>query len=658
VCSMRKVRLQIGWLLSCSVFSTFVVAQEDRQELTHREQQREVFLEARAALNGEESGLYESLLEKLEDYPLRSYLEYADISTRLSSRAIVGNSTAEIDGFLRRYPDTYLALRLERSWVRELALQERWQDVQRYHNPHNSTTELTCYALHARLLGGDRSALNEVEPLWNVSRSQVNNCDPVFEAWIDDGQLTPEITWQRFSKTIQAGRNSLARYVSTLMPEQERELAELFLSVDHNPRLLEDQTLFSTRTSEMTEIVLYGLRQLAVSDPTLALSLIDDYQTQLNFSLEDSISLRRYTVQRLIFSDRIEEAEAVLLESPELISESLVSQIVREALRELDWPHVNAWISRLTQEQRDTDRWQYWQARVLTYDGSVEGLIEAHNLLKLASKNRSYFGFLAANQLDVEYEFADQPVLLSQEQIQEVSAIPAIERAYELYLIGDEPAARSEWNFASAQMTDAQVMASGRLAEQWGWHRNSIQAMIRAQYWNDLALRFPLAYAESFNATATEFSLPSHLLYAVARQESALMHDVRSSAGALGLMQLMPATGHEMAARAGLRMSTQDLLNPDVNIKLGTRYLSELLQDFSGNRILATAAYNAGPNRVKQWLQRSQATPLPFDVWVETIPYGETRNYVESVLTYAVIYGHRTGVRLALFTDEELSSQL
>lgn len=658
MCSMRKVRLQIAWLLSCSVLSAFVVAQEDRPELAQREQQRQVFLEARAALNGEERGVYESLLEKLEDYPLRSYLEYADISTRLSSQAIAGNSTQEIDDFLSRYSDTYLALRLERSWVRELALQERWQDVQRYHNRDNSTTELTCYALHARLLDGDRSALNEVEVLWNVSRSQVNNCDPVFEAWIDDGQLTPVITWQRFSKTIQAGRNALARYVSTLMPEQEREFAKLFLSVDHNPHLLEDRALFSARTSEMAEIVLYGLRQLAVSDPDLVLNLIDEYQAQFNFSVEDSVSLRRYTVQRLLFADRIEQAEAVLLESPELISESLVAQIVRDALRQLDWARVDAWISRLTQEQRDTDRWQYWQAKVLSNNGSVDGLIEAHNLLKLASKNRSYFGFLAANQIGVEYEFADQPVLVSAEQIAQLSEMPAIERAYELYLIGDEPAARSEWNFASAQMTDAQIMASGSLAESWGWHRNSIQAMIRAQYWNDLALRFPLAYGESFDASATEFSLPSHFLYAVARQESALMHDVRSSAGALGLMQLMPATGREMAARAGLRMSTQDLMNPDVNIKLGTRYLSELLQDFSGNRILATAAYNAGPNRVKQWLQRSQSTPLPFDVWVETIPYGETRNYVESVLTYTVIYGHRTGVRLALFTDEELAAQL
>lgn len=521
MCFIRKVGLLICWVLACSIVSAAAVGQENTPELTRREQQREVFLAARAALTRDENAVYQRLMEQLDDYPLRPYLEYRSLSTRLSHLASTDHSAPAVDDFLGQYSGTYLGLRLERAWVRELALQERWLDVQRYHNPSNTTVELSCYALHARLIGGDKSAFNEVATLWNVSRSQVNNCDPVFAAWIDDGQLTPVVTWQRFSKTIQAGRNSLARYVSTLMPEKERALADLYLRVDHDPHLLEDQTAFNVRTPEMLEIVLYGLRQLAVSDASLAWSLIEAYQAQLSFPLEDFVSLQRYTIQRLILRDEIEKAETVLLENPELINESFVSQIVRDALKDLDWSRVSAWIKRLTQEQRDTDRWQYWQAKVLAHEGNVEALIEAHNLLMLASQNRSYFGFLAANQLGVEYEFADQPVLVSPEQIQEVSEIPAIKRAYELYLIGDEPNALNEWNFASVQMTDAQLMASGRLAESWGWHRNSIQAMIRAQYWNDLELRFPLAYVESFNVTATEFSLPPHLLFAIARQESA-----------------------------------------------------------------------------------------------------------------------------------------
>ncbi len=653
-----NIRVLLTYMLAFGVFCAEAVAQGgDAVELS-REQQREIFLSARAAFNAEDITQYKSLLALLDDYPLRAYLEYADISARLTSLASAGSPTKEVDEFLLQNSDSYLGQRLERVWVRQLALNERWLDVQRYHNPRNTNTELSCYALHARLIAGDTTALDEVEVLWNVSRSQVNNCDPVFEAWIADGRLTPQITWQRFSKTVRAGRNSLARYVSTLMPEPDKTYAQLFLDVDRNPHLLQTPSQFSAQSPRISEIVLYGLRQLAVSDANLALRLTQSYQEQFDFSENALDALLRYCVQRLLLEGEVAQAKTFLLQSPGLISESLVAMIVRNALRELDWPSVQAWIDRLPAEQRDTERWQYWKSRALSMAGDIDSLEQAHNLLRIAANSRSYFGFLAANQLGAEYEFDHQPVLASEEQILELSQLPAIERAYELYMIEDESAARNEWNYASARMTVSQVMASGRLAQRWGWHRNSIQAMIRVQYWNDIELRFPLAYAEDFGSSAREFALPQHLLHAVARQESALMHDVRSSAGAMGLMQLMPATGREMAAGAGLGLSTQDLLDPSLNIRLGGRYLAQLLQDFEGNRILATAAYNAGPNRVRQWLRRSQDAPLPYDVWVETIPYGETRNYVESVLTYTVIYGHRTGVKLPLFTQAELDSAL
>ncbi len=655
-------RLKLPALLQCvglfGVLCASALGQSNNEQALVREQQREIFLSARAAFNAGNTAEYRTLLALLDDYPLRAYLQYADLNSRISAIANPDHPTNEVDDFLVQNSDSYLGKRLERIWVRQLALNERWADVRRYHNANNTNTELSCYALYARLQTGDKSALDEVEDLWNVSRSQLNNCDPVFAAWIGEGRLTSEITWQRFSKTVRAGRNALARYVSTLMPETEQALAQLFLEVDRNPHLLEDAAAFKIRTPKMAEIVMYGLRQLAVSDAQLAIRKAQEYDEYFDFPVEEFVSLQQYAVQRLLLEGKSEHAESILLESPALITESLVAMIVRSALRDLDWSRVHAWIDRIPQEQRDTDRWQYWKSRALSMAGNIDSLKEAHNLLRLAANNRSYFGFLAANQLGADYQFAHEPVAVSDEQIEQIRALPAIERAYELYVIGDEDAARNEWNYAISAMTQPQIMASGKLAEQWGWHRNSIQAMIRVQYWNDLELRFPLAYAEAFGTSAAEHSLAPHLLHAVARQESALMHDVRSSAGAMGLMQLMPATGREMAARAGLRLSTQDLLDPAINIRLGSRYLAQLLQEFEGNRILATAAYNAGPNRVKQWLRRSQESPLPYDVWVETIPYGETRNYVESVLTYTVIYGHRTGVHLPLLTEAELGASL
>jgi soluble lytic murein transglycosylase len=623
-----------------------------------REAQRELYLAAQEAWLAGRAEEYQTLYAQLGDYPLRVYLDYTALAPEVAGLVLPGGDNAPVDAFLSDHPETYLAERMERTWVNLLALQERWADVVRYYNPANSTTALQCYALEARLHEGDLSAMAEVAALWNVSRSQPNSCDPLFDTWLSADGLSADIAWQRFSKTIGAGQNSLARYIAKLMPEREALFAQRFLDVDRNPRALDEVDSFSGNEPETKEIVLYGLRQLAISEPSRALNLVHEYVAPLSLSEDEAYSLQRYALQRLQVQGQVEESERLLMQTPQLATESLVAWIVRDALRAQDWTRVEHWLGHLPAEARESERWQYWRIRALQEKGGRAALEEAQALRIALATTRSYFGFIASMQLGVDYDMAEQAVGVTQAQVDALYGIPAIDRAHELYVLGDEQAARSEWQFATANMNQEQTMASGKLAESWGWHRNAIQAMIRIQHWDDLQLRFPLAYADTFRNTAKEQGLSEQLIYAIARQESAFMQDVRSPAGALGLMQLMPATGRETAAGMGMRISNQDLLIPETNITLGARYLSGLLKDFDGNRILAAAAYNAGPNRVKQWLQRSADAPVPFDIWIETIPYGETRNYVESVLTYSVIYGYRMGERVALLTDEEMAFKL
>lgn len=623
-----------------------------------REAQRVLYLAAQEAWLAGRTEEYQTLYEQLGDYPLRVYLDYTALTPKVAGLALPDGDNAPIDAFLRDHRNSYLAERLERTWVNLLALQERWADVVRYYKPNNSTTALRCYSLEARLHQGDLSAMTEVGSLWNVSRSQPNDCDPLFEMWLAADGLTPQLAWQRFVKTIDSGNNTLARYILRLMPEREAQLAQRFLDVDRNPSTLRDLDAFSDLEPEVKEMVEYGLRQLAVSNPALAMSLIEPYAQRLGFDDEQRQALQRYAVQRMQVRGEVEESERLLTAAPELITESLAAWIIRDALRAQDWPRVEAWLAQLPEAARENERWQYWQTRALLEKGGDAAPDAVLNLRQALAKNRSYFGFLAAGQLGVDYDMAERPVQVGQAQVDALYGIASIERAYELYMLGDEQAARSEWQYAVATMSQEQAMASGRLAASWGWHRNAIQSMIRIQYWDDLELRFPLAYADTFKITAKEVELSEQLIYAIARQESAFMHDVRSSAGAMGLMQLMPATGRETAAGMGMRITNQDLLVPETNIAIGSRYLSGLVKSFDGNRILAAAAYNAGPNRVRQWLRRSSDAPLPFDIWIETIPYGETRNYVESVLTYAVIYGYRMGEPVTLLTDQELEFKL
>lgn len=655
---MRRV-LNIGnqtaIALCCLLLPVYLHAQNAEAE---RVVQRELYRAAMQSLEAGKTAEYQALYRQLGDYPLLEYLDYASLEPRMAGLAASKGDTGPVDAFLRDYPNTYLAERLNRTWVNLLAQQKRWADVVHYHDSENSTTTLHCYALQARLETGDESALADVAPLWNVARSQPNACDPVFETWLAEGGLTPELAWQRFRKTLDAGNNSLARYVARQMPESKARYAQRMLDVDRNPRALEEVDSFADAAPETREIVLYGLRQLAISEPLRALNLVHEYVVPVGMTVEEGYALQRYAISRLQIQGEVAQSERLLSETPALINEALVAWIIRDALRAQDWPRVEHWLAQLPAQARDSERWQYWRARALSEKSGRAAHDEALALRQGLARTRSYFGFLSATQLGLDFDMAERAVDVAPEQIDELLQIPAIERAHELFLLGDEDAARNEWQFASASMNEAQHMASGKLAEQWGWHRNSIQAMIRVQYWDDLALRFPLAYANEIRSTAQELQMSPQLIYAIARQESAFMHDVRSAAGAMGLMQLMPATGRETAAKMGRRISNQDLLVPETNIALGSRYLAKLLQDFNGNRILAAAAYNAGPNRVKQWLQRTADTPVPFDIWIETIPYGETRNYVESVLTYSVIYGERMGEPVALLSAQELEGEL
>ncbi len=663
---LSRLRLALGgtvWVLGAVTGLTH--AAESPGNAPDLQQQRELFQQARNALSANDSNTFQDLRQQLTDYPLLPYLDYAVLSQRVNPLARAdsdGERTDgqffEIDQFLAQNRNTYLGDRLEREWVSALARENRGADLVRYHNPDNTTTQLTCRAMHANLTLGDYTTLADADRLWNVAVSQPNDCDPVFDAWMAEGFLTPAIAWERFSKTLQAGHLGLARYITTLMPTREQTLAELYLRVHREPERLRDIESLSADNDETREIILHGIRRLMTIDAPLAMLLLQSHHDVHQFAADTLIDHQRLIAMRLLLQGFVSETESLLRNTPSLVTETPVSWILRDALRNQDWPRIEEWIARLPDDARDSERWRYWQARMLEQKDTQAAHARAQSLFLEVAGTRSYYGFLAADRLGLDYELEDQPVAVAQPQLAELSTLPSILRARELYLLGDEAGARHEWQYAVQRMTPAQIAASGKLANEWGWHRNSIQAMIQIGYWDDMQLRFPLAYGDQFARVAAELDIPAQLLFAIARQESAFMHDVRSPAGARGLMQLMPGTARETALGAGMRVATADLYQPEINITLGSRYLAGLLEEFDGNRALAAAAYNAGPNRVKQWLRRSAANPVPLDIWIETIPFLETRGYVQNVLAYSVIYGVRMGQPVPFLSPAEADATL
>ena len=224
-----------------------------------------------------------------------------------------------------------------------------------------------------------------------------------------------------------------------------------------------------------------------------------------------------------------------------------------------------------------------------------------------------------------------------------IEELDAIRRAQELFALERWTEARREWHSATRDMNPTQLRAAAKLAKQRGWHDRAIFTLARTGYWDDLELRFPLEHAELVKANADLHGIDIAWVFAVMRQESAFMSNARSHAGAMGLMQLMPATARQVAKNV-LKTPPprrQELFQPDTNIALGSAYLKQMKGELGDSAVLATAAYNAGPHRVTRWLPQET---LPADIWIELVPFKETRGYLRRVLAYTVIYEKRMGI--------------
>src|SRR5690606_27696873 len=266
-------------------------------------------------------------------------------------------------------------------------------------------------------------------------------------------------------------------------------------------------TSLSADTPKNRQILLHGLRRLAANDAIAAMSLMHDRHLLQEISVEEGLELQRFLLMRMLLQDDIAEAEEILINTPGLMSETLGGYLIRDALRQRDWARVEEWLMRLPQESRDSDRWQYWMARTLANEGSPESVAQAREIYASLSQLRSFYGFLAADIIGAGYQMVDRPVAVDQTVLRSLSDMPSIVRARELYLLGEEDDARSEWRYATTRMTPEQVIASGKLADSWGWHRNSIQAMIQVGYWDDLTLRFPLAWQDLLVGAASDLSI-------------------------------------------------------------------------------------------------------------------------------------------------------
>ncbi len=609
--------------------------------------ERDRYQQAIKALEKGDLVTFNTLRNSLAGYPLQPYLDYFGLRKQLKKLPY-----ADVETFLSENKKNYLADRLRRDWLRQLAKQKRWHEFTSYYRASVADTALKCQYLWARQQIGDTAALTEVAELWNVPKSQPNACDPLFTLWKNHGYLTDDLAWQRYHRALLNRRYSLARYLKSSLPESMRDDGKLLWSLYRKPQTIEQYQKFHLASAQMHDIILYGVNRLARRDAKSAQKVWTHYDSQRLFSDNDRRNTQAAIANALARQGYQSEALS-FARSNRISINRVIEQQIHDALAAQDWQQVYTLLGQLDNEAQHENRWQYWRARALEQLGITDPLKPAPaQIYAELAKKRDFYGFLASDILGSQYSLVDTPVKPVPELMDAVADVPGIIRARELYMLGELYYARQEWYRAACEFDDPAILAAGKLAQTWGWYRKSIEAMIDAKYWDDLELRFPLAYPDAVAHASQNTQIPVTLLYAITRQESAFAHDARSPVGAMGLMQLMPATAKDTARRSGLRYSRHDLLTPDKNINLGSRYLEQLLDQFNGNRILAAAAYNAGPTRVKQWLRKNNSN-LPYDVWIEIIPYKETRHYVQNVLAYSVIYSYRLGEQTRLVNVHE-----
>ncbi|MNF62681.1 Soluble lytic murein transglycosylase precursor [compost metagenome] len=554
--------------------------------------------------------------------------------------------------FIRQHGDTPQSNRLERAYLTYLAQSQQWSQFLRFYPAKPSSTDLLCQHYQARYYTGQKTvALNEAGKLWLSGQSRPDACDPLFQLWQQAGLRTQEKIWQRMNLAFEAQNPNLIRHLGAQLGGSLKPYGDQMIALFDQPARAMNPASFSTAPQSI-QLLSLGLARYANEQPEPALRQLGEMKRRFGLNQAEVARVERAAARRLLLDRSLAQRSWLDATLVRMKDAELVELRARLAIWEQDWRGLEGWVKRMPMALQKEDRWRYWLARSLEVQGRQK---PARELYLETANLRGFYGFMAAQRTGVPYRIKNQSVGHKVPDWRTASSRwPFLVRVRELLAMNEITAARSEWIHNMDRNPVAQRLEFGHIALNQGWHELAILSSIRAEAWDAIDLRFPLPLKRTFSQMAQERTMNTSLLYAISRQESALYPLAQSPVGARGLMQLMPATARETASKLGVPYrNEQQLFDPAMNIRLGSAYLKRLLDVYDGNRILAAAAYNAGPGRVKRW--RDQSTNKPMDVWVESIPYRETRNYVQNVLSFDLIYQHKLQQPLRFMSERELN---
>lgn len=597
---------------------------------------RSLFLAAAAALVAGRKADFERRRQALDGYVLAPYLDHAALRRELPDLDPV-----RARRFLEREQGHQLGVQFLREWLLELGRRGDWRSVLAFDDATVATSiQHRCLRLRAQIAtGGDEDVIRPlVLELWANGNSLPKTCDAVLAHGRERDWIGPREIRQRLRLAVRAGNGSLAGYLARQLPVSQREHGERLARALTDP----EATLKAAATwpdqAAHREAAAWALRLRARQSIDDAIGHWQLLKSRFGFEPDEHHGILRELALYAAVAYR-EDADDWFRQVPaSLHDEQLLEWQLRVALARLDWPAVRE----LTAQQAesapsDTPRMRYWHARALLELGQRQA---AGLLFQALAGEAHYHGFLAADRIGTAYPLCPLEVESDPERESRLSSNVELLRALELHAVGWYHQAAHSWEHALRDASREDRLLAVRLADRQGWYDRAAFNLRGEDELRYYSLRFPLAERELIEREARANDLDSAWVYALIRAESAWQPHARSHANAHGLMQLLPATGQRMARELGLSWTgTSALLEPTTNIRLGTRYLARQAERFEHSPWIASAAYNAGPTPVERWLE--QRGHLPADVFIETIPYHETRAYVPRILAFSVIYDWR-----------------
>lgn len=602
--------------------------------------QRELF---RQAYTGAERGSWDAVdaLDTQERAQLQAYLLWPDLRAAWLRATINKADRDSVETFLDRYGTLKPARELRYHYALHLAESgelDAFLRIYRTFYQGLGIARLDCLALQAEIEAGDGDRIvHRGRDLWLTGHSQADECDPVF-AWMrEHDQLTRDDYRARYALAVEAREFTRARWLAKSLDPALLEQADEWVQAQSRPEQFVDAHGRRADDEAVREQLAYAIERITYRDPERALELWTQLEERHTFESRIRHAIRRH-IALWTARDNLPGAYELLTSLPlEAQDEEVMRWRARASLRAERWTDLLNDIATMTAAERDSEQWQYWRGIALARSGRGTA---AKAVLEPLAEERSYYGFLAADELGVPYAFDHDALRADEAMIESLSRRQDLQRARELFLVGLDGRGRSEWDAAIADLSVDEKIQAAVLAHRWDWHSRAIATAASVGNYDDLALRYPLPFRQSFEQHASSASIPTTWALGIARSESLFMRDVRSRAGAIGLMQLMPATGRQVARQIKLAYAGLDTLtDPNQNIRLGTSYLGSMIDRYDGNHVPATAAYNAGPHRVDRWLPRSSGVDAR--IWIENIPFNETRKYVRRVLAAETIFHWR-----------------